>query len=193
MTRSLAALSMLLLAAACNSEKSEPPLPTTPVQGTIEAKQAPLELALKPRQHGDLICHFHHPGAVYDVHVTPLRVTTIVFQEDERVVTIGAGDTERFNVDLTETDGRHALLVKPVERDIATNISVVTDRRVYVLNLISDRQTNYVIAFEPFDEEKLEPVPVRSDWPLRPLARPQGTASGPLENVAQNHRGSDRS
>lgn len=169
-TRPVAWIMMALLLASC-APGDDTPLEVTAAGHVPTGEQAPLELALKPRRHGDLVRHYHHPGAVYDIHVTPLRVTTIVFQPDEQVVTIGAGDTERFSVELTGTDGRDALLVKPVTRNIETNVSVVTDRRVYVLRLIADRDTNYVVAFEAFAVENLEPVPPNSVWPPRPLAR----------------------
>lgn len=182
---SLAALICFLMLAACG-QGEEPLMESVPVQPISEVVQAPLEQALRPRQHGDLVGFFHHPGAVYTIHVTPLRVTTILFQDDERVVTIGAGDTERFNVDLTESAGRHALLVKPVDSDIQTNISVVTDQRVYVLNLMASQNTNYVVAFERYDEGKLEQLPAYAFWPPRPLARPDRAVgqSTPVERAS---------
>ena len=176
-TRPVAWIMMALLLASC-APGDDTPLEVTAAGHVPTGEQAPLELALKPRRHGDLVRHYHHPGAVYDIHVTPLRVTTIVFQPDEQVVTIGAGDTERFSVELTGTDGRDALLVKPVARNIQTNVSVVTDRRVYVLRLIADRDTNYVVAFEPYIRENLEPLPRNNVWPPRPLARAQGASAG---------------
>ena len=160
-----------LLLAAC-SPNDDTQLAVTSGDGSWSVgEQAPLEIALKPRQQGDLVRHYHHPGAVYTIHVTPLRVSTIIFQADERVVTIGAGDTERFHVDLTETDGRNALLVKPLARRIRTNVSVVTDRRVYVLDLVADGDTNFVVAFEPYGRDRLEQLPADDAWPPKPLAR----------------------
>ena len=176
-TRPVVWIMTLLLLASC-APGDDKPLGVTAAGHVPTGEQAPLELALKPRRHGDLVRHYHHPGAVYDIHVTPLRVTTIVFQPDEQVVTIGAGDTERFSVELTGTDGRDALLVKPVARNIQTNVSVVTDRRDYVLRLIADRDTNYVVAFEPYIRENLEPLPRNSVWPPRPLARVQAGGQG---------------
>ncbi|MGF1475929.1 MAG: TrbG/VirB9 family P-type conjugative transfer protein [Geminicoccaceae bacterium] len=188
---------MVLLTAACGhtEEKPVPLTPTTTVPPAAE-EQAALDLALKSRTHGELICHYHHPGAVYDVRVSPLRVTTILFQDDEQVVTVAAGDTERFSVDLTETDGKPALLVKPTEDEIRTNVSVVTNRRVYLLNLIADETNDYAVAFEPFAEQKTEnfglvharrPVPKRRPLSLTGVlnrySQPSSTGTAAMSRI----------
>ncbi|TNM65309.1 TrbG/VirB9 family P-type conjugative transfer protein [Aliirhizobium smilacinae] len=59
--------------------------------------------------------------------------TMIVFDDDETFETISLGDTESWQVAPTERG--NILFVKPIARDVATNMSVVTTKRIYFLEL----------------------------------------------------------
>jgi type IV secretion system protein VirB9 len=59
--------------------------------------------------------------------------TMIVFEEDERFETISLGDTESWQVVPAERG--NILFVKPVAKDVATNMNVVTSKRIYYLEL----------------------------------------------------------
>lgn len=60
--------------------------------------------------------------------------TMIVFDDDESFETISLGDTESWQVAPTEKG--NILFVKPVAKDVATNMSVVTTKRIYFLELV---------------------------------------------------------
>lgn len=60
--------------------------------------------------------------------------TMVIFDEDERFETISLGDTESWQVAPTEKG--NILFIKPVAKDVATNMSVVTTKRIYFLELV---------------------------------------------------------
>lgn len=72
------------------------------------------------------------------VTCAPLRACVIELEAGERVLATALGDTERWLVDQAVT-GAHTplIIVKPTACDIATNVVISTDRRVYDLALES--------------------------------------------------------
>lgn len=59
--------------------------------------------------------------------------TMVIFDEDEKFETISLGDTESWQVVPAEKG--NILFVKPVARNAATNMNVVTTKRIYYLEL----------------------------------------------------------
>ncbi|MBZ9772601.1 P-type conjugative transfer protein VirB9 [Mesorhizobium sp. CO1-1-8] len=59
--------------------------------------------------------------------------TMIIFDEDERFQTISLGDTDSWQVVPAEKG--NILFVKPTARNVTTNMNVVTDKRIYYLEL----------------------------------------------------------
>ena len=59
--------------------------------------------------------------------------TMIIFDEEEKFETISLGDTESWQVVPAEKD--NILFVKPIAKDVVTNMNVVTDKRIYYLEL----------------------------------------------------------
>jgi type IV secretion system protein TrbG len=77
-------------------------------------------------------------GAQPTVTCAPLRACVIELEAGERVLATALGDTERWLVDQAVTGGHTPLIiVKPTACDIATNLVVSTDRRVYDVALDS--------------------------------------------------------
>ena len=81
------------------------------------------------------------PGALYELYANPNFISTIVLEEGETLEDVAAGDTSRWQVSETTTDGalgvRTILLVKPNATGLRTNIVVVTDRRTYLVEALS--------------------------------------------------------
>lgn len=71
----------------------------------------------------------------------PMRVTDIMLQPGEKVTGVHAGDTARWMYTPGTSGSGEAtvthVMVKPLAPDIATNIVIHTDRRVYNLDLVS--------------------------------------------------------
>jgi len=84
-------------------------------------------------------------GALYQVYASPERVTVIALQPGEELVTVAAGDTVRWIVGDTSSgagaEQRVNVLVKPVRVDIRTNLVITTNRRTYLMELISTERT----------------------------------------------------
>jgi type IV secretion system protein TrbG len=80
-------------------------------------------------------------GAIYRLFASPERVSDIVLQPGEALVSVAAGDTARWIIGDTESgvgDGRQKhILVKPSAAGLETNLVIATDRRTYHLALVS--------------------------------------------------------
>lgn len=57
----------------------------------------------------------------------------IIFDEDEKFETISLGDTDSWQVAPSEKG--NILFVKPIAKNVATNMNVVTSKRIYFLEL----------------------------------------------------------
>jgi type IV secretion system protein TrbG len=82
------------------------------------------------------------------VTCAPLRACVIELEAAERVVATALGDTERWLVEQTTAAGRTPLvIVKPTACDIATNLVVATDRRVYDIALDAPSCTHRPVRY----------------------------------------------
>lgn len=103
---------------------------------------------------GGLQIFGYAPGRLYEVWTAPLRVTTLILAPGETVTAMSAGDTVRWQIGET-TSGEGAtrrvhVLVKPLERQLDTNLVLATSQRLYTLHLRSGSpQTfNSVVAWD---------------------------------------------
>ncbi|MGA7540359.1 MAG: P-type conjugative transfer protein TrbG [Steroidobacteraceae bacterium] len=84
-------------------------------------------------------------GALYEVYTSPERVTDIVLETGEELISVSAGDTVRWVIgDTTSGEGggqQVHILVKPVETALHTNLIINTSRRTYHLELASTPDT----------------------------------------------------
>lgn len=80
-------------------------------------------------------------GLVFQIYTRPGRVTDIVLEPGETLVSVASGDTVRWVIgDTTSGAGaakRTHILVKPFAAGLATNLVISTDRRSYHLALAS--------------------------------------------------------
>ncbi|RWX59447.1 conjugal transfer protein TrbG, partial [Mesorhizobium sp. M4B.F.Ca.ET.089.01.1.1] len=75
----------------------------------------------------------YQPNNVVTVNATYGISTMIIFDEDERFETISLGDTESWQVAPSEKG--NILFVKPVAKNVTTNMNVVTTKRIYFIEL----------------------------------------------------------
>lgn len=84
-------------------------------------------------------------GALYQVYASPGRVSDVMLQEGEELISVAAGDTVRWIVgDTTSNSGpaqRVHVLVKPTRSNLKTNLVITTNRRLYLLELTAMDQT----------------------------------------------------
>jgi P-type conjugative transfer protein TrbG len=87
------------------------------------------------------------PGAIYELYASPNYVSTILLEAGETLNSIAAGDTSRWMVTQAEAEteraGRTIVLVKPQSAGLRTNIVLITDRRTYLIEAISQVGSAY--------------------------------------------------
>jgi len=128
------------------------------------------------------------PGRVYEVRAAPLRVTTLTLGLGETLLGKAAGDTVRWQIGETTSGSgaglRTHVLLKPLERGLATNLVLTTNRRVYFVDLRSgsaDRFNPAVAWQETIEDLRAERRhPATSAEPLR-IADPVVVPEGPLD------------
>lgn len=80
-------------------------------------------------------------GAIYAIQASPQRITDIALEPGEALLSVSAGDTTRWIVgdarSGTAANGQAHVLVKPNAANLSTNLVIMTDRRVYHVELKS--------------------------------------------------------
>lgn len=80
-------------------------------------------------------------GAIYAIQSSPQRITDIALEPGEALLSVSAGDTTRWIVgdahSGTGPNGQAHVLVKPNAANLSTNLVIMTDRRVYHVDLKS--------------------------------------------------------
>ena len=98
-------------------------------------------------------------GALYQVYTAPEQVTDIALQAGEKLISVSAGDTERWILGDTlsgegDTERVH-ILVKPVESGLTTNLMITTTVRTYRAELTSYRETYMAAVSWRYPREEL--------------------------------------
>ncbi|MDX0973277.1 conjugal transfer protein TrbG [Sinorhizobium medicae] len=75
----------------------------------------------------------YQPNNVVKVAATYGISTMIIFDEDEKFETISLGDTDSWQVAPAEKG--NILFVKPVAKNVTTNMNIVTTKRIYFIEL----------------------------------------------------------
>ncbi len=119
-----------------------------PVDEKARVARANAEARMAPTREGYVNAIQVWPytdGALYQVYAAPGRVTAIVLQPGEELVTVAAGDTVRWIVGDTASGTSEALrvkvLVKPIRSGLKTNLVITTSRRTYLVELTSTEKT----------------------------------------------------
>jgi type IV secretion system protein TrbG len=97
------------------------------------------------------------PGALYQVYCAPLTITDLQLQAGERVVSVAAGDTLRWQVTKTFSGGGENrfehLLIKPTDAGLTNTLVVTTDQRAYHLLLYSTDKTYMPLVQWHYNDE----------------------------------------
>jgi len=91
---------------------------------------------------------------VYRVEGKPKVQATIRFGEDETIENVAIGDSNAWQV--TPNKRANLLFVKPLMAKVSTNMTVVTDKRTYLFDLVASpsAQPLYVLSFTYPDAPK---------------------------------------
>lgn len=132
---------------------------------------APAMAQTPPTPNGDprLRTIQYDAGQVFRLRIATGYQSTIIFNPDERVENVGIGDSDGWQVTL---NGRgDVLFVKPVRPNSATNMTVITDARVYNFELSSAHGPG---ADTPFTVRFLHSDPAADRAPEPAAQRPVG-------------------
>ena len=91
---------------------------------------------------------------VFRIEGKPKVQATIRFAEDEAIENVAIGDSTSWQV--TPNKRANLLFVKPLEPRAATNLTVVTNKRTYLFDLVASPTSKplYVLSFTYPDEPK---------------------------------------
>lgn len=112
-----------------------------------------------PKNYTNSIMKFRYTeGALYHIYAAPLRITDIEFQGNEKITSVGAGDTARWQVSKTYSgsgdERQEHLLIKPGEEDLENILVVTTDLRSYHLILTSTENVFMAQVTWSYPQEK---------------------------------------
>ena len=90
----------------------------------------------------------YNPAEVVRINGRTNVQATIRFAEGEQIQNVAIGDSQAWQV--TPSRSANLLFIKPLTERASTNMTVVTDRRVYLFDLIANPATRsplYVLSF----------------------------------------------
>lgn len=124
-----------------------PAAPTDPVETTNAANASATQRPAPAGYVNAVMMYDYQFGAVYQVHTSPLYVTTIALKPGEKLISKAAGDTVRWVLGDTLMGGggtqQTLVLIKPLKPGLRTNIVITTDQRVYFLDALSHEGDGY--------------------------------------------------
>ena len=74
---------------------------------------------------------------IYNVFAKTDNMITIKLQKDEKLESGYAGDSENWIISSTSTSNGNIVLIKPLKVNLITNVTLVTNKRIYLLNIES--------------------------------------------------------
>jgi len=109
-------------------------------------------------QDGRIVEKFYDAGKIVRIEGKTKVQATIQFAEDEHIENVAIGDSEGWQV--TPNKRANLLFVKPLAPTASTNMTVVTDRRTYLFDLVASASARplYVLKFT-YPEEPKEAAP----------------------------------
>lgn len=108
-------------------------------------------------QDARLVERMYDPEKVVRIDGRTKVQATVAFAGDERIENVAIGDSEAWQV--TPNKRANLLFIKPLSPTARTNMTVVTDRRTYLFDLVASprAQPLYVLRFsyppEPVEEQ----------------------------------------
>ncbi len=140
-----------------------------------------------------IVERFYDSGKVVRIDGKTKVQATIQFAEDEHIENVAVGDSEAWQV--TPNKRANLLFVKPLSTTASTNMTVVTDRRTYLFDLVASARANplYVLRFTYPDEPKPAAQMAGSDAPtaeeFAAISEPQAVTDPAELNFAWEAKG----
>lgn len=136
------------------------------------------------RADGRLVEHLYDPYEVVLIEGKPRVQATIAFEENEQIENVAIGDSAAWQV--TPNKRANLLFVKPLSDRAETNMTVVTNLRTYLFDLVAKPNANalYVLRFTyPEEPEADVPLPgTASDIEMLAASDPYAVSDPALLN-----------
>lgn len=126
--------------------KHKPKHGSSPLQTIDYANQSARQSPDEASYTNAIMSYGYTSGALFQIHTAPLRLTDIQLEPGEEIIgKPAAGDTVRWvlGVNKSVQDGQpqQHILIKPVASGLATTLVINTNRRTYLLELTSHKET----------------------------------------------------
>jgi len=155
-------------------------------------------VALAAPAHADdprLVERFYSADEVVTIQGHTNVQATIRFADDEHIENVAVGDSQKWQI--TPNRRANLLFVKPLTERAATNMTVVTDKRTYLFDLVAspaNRNPLYVLSFrypeEPEEVQQAEaPVDEANSIELAAATDPYAVVDPTQLNFAWSTRG----
>ena len=107
-----------------------------------------------------LVERLYDPAQVVRIEGQTKVQATIAFDPAERIENVAIGDSQAWQV--TPNKRANLLFIKPLSPTASTNLTVITDRRTYLFDLVASPRAKplYVLRFTYPDEPEPEAAPV---------------------------------
>ena len=92
----------------------------------------------------------YYTDSVYDIYVTPDFVTRIKLDPEENILNVITGSADSFEIqqDFGGADNAQYLFITAKDLDVTSNINIITDKRIYTINLFSTLDVfNPIVTF----------------------------------------------
>lgn len=166
--------------------------PLTPTAPAVEGRNAISIANAQARETsrsdafvGGMQIFSYAPGRVFEVWTAPLRVTTLTLGPGETVTDKAAGDTVRWQIGETTSGSgpqqRAHVLIKPLEKNLETNLVLTTNQRVYLVQLKSGAPESFNAAVAWDLGVLAPPATPAAAAANEPVADPLVTPAGPLD------------
>ena len=91
----------------------------------------------------------YYTDSVYDIYVTPDFITRIKLDPEENILNVITGaDSFDIQQDFGGADNAQYLFITAKDLDVTGNINIITDKRIYTINLFSTLEVfNPIVTF----------------------------------------------
>ena len=121
----------------------------TPQQVVASQNQAATQVPVKNEFFNASMTYDYQPGAVYTIYCAALNLTDITLGTGEKIISIAAGDTLRWQLSQTYSGSGAGLMqhivVKPNSPGLNNTLLITTDQRVYHLVLKTVDSSSYMV------------------------------------------------
>ena len=115
-----------------------------------------------------IVTHRFNAEEVVAIHGRSGVQASIMLDEDEHIENVAIGDSTSWQV--TPNKRANVLFVKPLSPRAQTNMTVISDRRTYLFDLVAGQRANplYVLRFTYPDAPKAAAGPKPAEAPAQP-------------------------